>query len=142
MTAKVVSLTRYPKKGEPGESLSELTLLKAAGIEGDRSRGGERQVSLLCAQTRRWMEETPEKGLCFGRYKENILIDGLAFEQLKNGSLITVGSAALRITESGKKCFSQCGLFAKGAACRLAYSAVFAAVEEGGVIKIGDEVRV
>ena len=142
MTAgsKIIGLTRYHKKGEPGTTLSEMTLLEGLGVEGDFHQGGERQVSLLSAEVRRWMEAQTEKGLCFGRFRENILVEGLPLENLKSGDLLSVGNAVLRISAHSKHCYNECALFSKGKKmpCRLSGCAAFAVVERGGAIRIGD----
>lgn len=140
--ATIIGLTRYHKKGEPGEPLTEMKLLEGLGVEGGFHQGGERQISLLSVEARRWMEAQTEKGLCFGRFKENILIEGLPLEGLENGSLLSVGDAALRISLSSKHCHDECALFSKGTPCRLSRCAAFAVVERAGVIRVGDFVRI
>ena len=139
--AEIAGLTRYHKKGEPGAPLSEMKLLEGLGVEGDFHQGVERQVSFLSAEVRRWMEaqtEKTEKGLCFGRFRENILIEGLPLEDLGNGCLLTVGDAVLRISMHNKLCYDECSLFSQGKPCRLSGSAAFAVVERGGTVRIGD----
>lgn len=142
MAAEVVGLTRYPKKGAPGVSLSEMKLVKGLGVEGDFRQGGERQVSLLPAEARRWMEAQPEQGLCFGRFRENITTKGLPTDTLGPGSLLSAGSAVLRTGAGRKECFDHCALFSAGAPCRLAGCAVFAAVEQSGTVRISDAVLI
>jgi len=136
--AKVIGLTLYNKKGEPGTPLPELKLLDGIGVEGDFHQGGDKQVSLLLAEVRRWMEAQTKKGLCFERFRENVLIEGLPLENLENGSLLSLGDAVLRVSIGKKHCYEECGLFSRGAPCRLSGSAVFAVVERGGIIRIGD----
>lgn len=140
MTARVAGLTRYHQKAEPGETLAEASLLTGLGLEGDMYCGGERQISLLSAEARRWMEAQTEKGLCFGRFRENILIEGMSLDELPDNSLLCVGDAVLRISARGKSCHSECELFSAAAECRLSRCAVFAAVVRGGVVRIGDRV--
>jgi cyclic pyranopterin phosphate synthase len=141
--AAIVSLSRYRKKGEPGEQLTEMQLLEGLGVDGDYHQGGERQVSLFSAEARLWMETQTIKGLCFGRFRENILTEGLALEDLESGGFLSVGDAVLLIGMRGKHCYDECRLFSKfskGKPCRLSGCAVFAAVERGGTIRIGDPV--
>jgi cyclic pyranopterin phosphate synthase len=123
-------------KGAPGEALTRMTLIKNVGIDGDFHEGGQKQISILSAETRRWMDASPEKGLCFKRFKENILVEGL--RELKVASLLSCGKAVLRITGAKDRCYDECGLFSKGAPCRLSEGAFFASVEQGGAIQIGD----
>ena len=138
MTAKIVALTRYHKKGEPGEQLTEMRLLEGLGVEGDFHQGGDRQVSLLSIEARRWMEAQTKKGLCFEKFRENILVEGLPLEDLKNGSLLSLGNVVLRTGTHNKRCYDECGLFSKGMPCRLSGCAVFAVVERGGTINTGN----
>ncbi|MCL2068761.1 MAG: hypothetical protein FWH00_02565 [Oscillospiraceae bacterium] len=138
MVTNIAALTRYSVKGAPGETLSEMTLIEGLGIEGDFHRGGDKQISILSAEVRRWMEAQPKPGLCFMRFRENILLDGLDMRTLKPGGLLSVGTAVLKITKRGKRCFDECGLFTGGGSCRLSECAVFAAVEKGGIIRVGD----
>ena len=138
--AEIVGLTRYPKKGEPPEALSEMKLLEGRGVEGDFHLGSERQVSLLSAEARQWMEAQNEKGLCFERFRENILIEGMFLGDLKEGSLLSSGDAVLQISALGKHCHDECGLFSKGTPCRLSGCAAFAVVERDGTIRVGDYV--
>ena len=136
--AKVVGLTRYLRKGEPGEHLSGMRLLEGLGVEGDFHQGSERQVCLFSAEARRWMEAQTEKGLCFGKFRENILVEGLPLEELEDGSLLSMGDAVLRVGTRSKHCYDECALFSKGMSCRLSGCAVFAVVERGGTINTGN----
>ena len=135
---KIVGLTIFPQKGEPGLSLTEMTLLKGLGAEGDFHQGGEKQVTFLSVLTRRWIEAQAEKGLCFRRFKENILIEDLPLDEIGSGNLLTVGNAVLRISLT-KPCFENCPLVSKGTPCRLSGRAVFAVVEQSGTVRVGDE---
>ena len=102
MTARITGLTRYYKKGVK-EPVSEMKLLKGIGIEGDFHQGGEKQISLLSSEVRLWME-TQTGGLCFGRFQENILVEGLELDELENGSFLSVGNAVLRVSKQSKHC--------------------------------------
>ena len=137
MTAKIAGLTRFHEKGGPGESMSGLSLLKGVGIEGDFHQGGERQISILSAENRRWMDAQTEKGLCFKKFHENILIEGPPFEC----RLLSIGKVVLRIITQSKPCYGECGLLHGNITCRLSGSSVFAAVEQGGTIHLGDIVK-
>ena len=143
MTAKVMALIRYAAKGQSGEHLQAVKLLEALGMEGDFHPGGERQLCLITTEIRQWMDHQPQKGLCFGRFKENIRIAGLPDGAVPPGVRISVGDAVLRVAENSKPCHSEeCGLFSQGVRCRLSACAVFAVVERGGVVRVGDEVSV
>jgi MOSC domain-containing protein YiiM len=138
LTARIAGLTRYLKKGEPGEALSEAELLEGLGMKGDRRQGGERQISLLSAEARKWMDSRDEPGLCFGKFRENILIEGLSPRELTEGSRLSVGKAVLRVSTGGKHCYAECELISREEDCLLAGGAVFASVERGGTVCVGD----
>jgi len=142
MAAEVVGLTMCSKKGEPGVSVSEIRLIKGFGIEGDFRQGGERQVSLLSVEVRCWMEAQSEQGFCYQRFRENVLMKGLRMETLEPGSLLSVGSAKLRISKQRKQCFNECARFSKGISCELSRCAAFAVVEQSGTIRINDSISI
>jgi len=136
----IAALTRYPQKGGPGEKLREALLIANLGMEGNFHQGGKRQLSLLTTEIRRWIDAQTEKGLCFGRFKENILIEWTPGAPLPAGALLRAGDAVLRTSNSLKRCFDECELFSRGIKCRLAGSAVFAVVLSGGSVQVGDGV--
>lgn len=139
---KVVALTRYAAKGMPGEQLPAMALVEGLGVEGDIHQGGERQISILAAEARRWMGEQQEHGLCFGRFRENLLVEGLAWDALETGARLSVGEALLRVSAQSKHCFADCGLYMESGPCRLTASAAFATVERGGTVRAGDSVLI
>ncbi len=142
MTARIARLTRFLEAGAPGEVLREANLLAGLGLEGNLRQGGERQLCLLSAEIRQWMDSQTESGLCFARFRENLLIEGGTLDGLPVGSRLSLGDAVLRISERGKRCFGECALFSRGMPCKLAGGAAFAVVERGGAIRVGDPVSV
>ena len=137
----IVCLTRYPAKGKAGEALQEMALREGAGIVGDAHQGGARQISLLAADVRRWIDAQIEGGLCFHRFRENVLIEGLPMDMLESDSLLSAGTAHMRINKIQKACFDDCSRFTQGLPCRLAGSVAYATVEQGGMIRVGDSVE-
>jgi len=132
----------YAAKGEKGRDLAEARLIENLGLEGDfHATGGERQISLLFAESREKMpNEKPgeEKGLCFARFRENITIRGL--EHAAPGTRITAGDAVLEITGESKHCHEECSLFEAGKQCHLAGQNLFAKVVKGGTIHTGGSI--
>ena len=73
MSGRISGLWRFTEKGRPGEEIPEAVFIENKGMEGDRfADGGERQVTLLPAETVAWMAEQETPGLCFRRYKANV----------------------------------------------------------------------
>ena len=74
MGAVVRELYLFRQRGQPGEAVESAWFRRGIGMEGDRhAAGGERQTSLLAGETRDWMEKQTEPGLCFRRYKANLI---------------------------------------------------------------------
>ena len=139
--ATIVKMTRYAAKGVSGEALESAVFLEGLGMEGDfHAQGGQRQLSLLSLQERQWMDAQAKPGLCFARYKENVLLDTLP--ALAPGSQVKIGEAVLEITETGKHCFEECRLFSQGQSCILAGRNLFAKVVKSGLVHIGDRVTI
>lgn len=142
----------FEEKGRPGISVRELILEEGRGILGDRhADGGEKQISILPADIRRWMEATPEKGLCFRRYKENLSLEIPEEIRLKPGDRLVwnrepdsnredsagkLQTAEITITDLSKKCFPECPLFSEKKPCRLAGRGVYGKVTGSGRIGI------
>ena len=139
----IVKLTRYAAKGAPGEIVESAQFIDSLGMEGDyHATGGQRQVSLLSLEDRLWMDAQAEPGLCFGRYRENILFDNIPPAVLAPGVRITTGKAVLEISDIGKHCFEACYLYRNGQSCVLAGRGLFAKVIRGGIVRKGDGVEI
>lgn len=86
MGAVVRELYVFRQRGQPGEAVESAWFRRGIGMEGDRhAAGGERQTSLLAGETRDWMEKQTEPGLCFRRYKANLITEGIDTTQLNTG---------------------------------------------------------
>lgn len=143
----------YPEKGADSIQVEELVFLEGKGIRGDfHADGGERQISLLTEDKKRWMEEQKIKGFCFRKYKENILLEvNSSSEAAENGKEITIcsgdllemGEAVLEVTESLKTCHPElCRLAQTGKSCLLAGGHSFAKVRKGGIAETGMTVKI
>ena len=134
----IKALFRYPEKKKPAVSEKELVLKEAFGIEGDHhADGGDRQISLVTVSEKEWMEQQQEKGFCFNKYKENILLEGISLADCKEGDLLAVGDTILEMTSSIKNCHPELCQLAGSGNCILAGSSRFAKVKCGGTIKEG-----
>jgi cyclic pyranopterin phosphate synthase len=142
MNGIIETIKVYSTKGTPGKELSEARLNENLGLEGDfHAQGGDRQVSLLCAETRDLLIRQKEKGLCFSRFKENITIRGIDYGLLRSGACLETG-AVLEITGETKSCHGECSLFEAGKRCPLSGMSLFAKVIKGGIMRVGDKVAV
>jgi len=142
MNGIIETIKIYSAKGTPGKEVSEARLNENLGLEGDfHAQGGERQLSLLCADTRDLLINQKEKGLCFSRFKENITIRFPDHYIPRSGARLEAG-AVLEITGETKSCHKECSLYEEGKRCPLSGMSLFAKVIKGGIIRVGDSVAV
>ena len=148
MAGMVVRLRVYQAKGDKGSSVERVDLEQGVGLIGDFHANAEglatkndRQISLFSLENREWIDNAPEKGLCFHRFKENITTQGLALENLKAGARLKAGTALLEISGESKRCHEECVFLVKGETCRLSGQNLFAKVVESGVLQIGDNIE-
>jgi len=138
MNGIIEKIIVYHAKGTAGKDLAEGRLIENLGLEGDfHATGGEMQVSILLAETGENLPEQKEKGLCFSRFKANIIISGLSWDSLTQGARLEADDSILEITGEAKHCHEECAIFQKGMACSLAGRSLFAKVLKSGVIRAG-----
>ena len=136
-----VGYLRYFLDKNTAVETESIELRADGGIVGDSHFGpGDRQVAIMSTEGMEEIAEDVGKGLCYGRYKPNIAIDGFFVKGLKKGSIIKIGDAELEITMF-KECFpKECELPGQRVICPLRRSAAFAKVIKDGTVRIGDEV--
>ena len=120
--------------------VESIDCIQGVGITGDdNAKGDDRQVTLMDEAVNQWIASQPEKGLCSGRFKGNITIEGLDTSLLQQGSLLTIGGVKLEISSVSKKCYSDwCKLYSKESACPIPLGCYFAKVVQSGRIQLGD----
>ncbi len=144
-TAKVVSINISRQKGTPKEPVSEAVLIENYGIEGDAHAGtSHRQVSLLDISSIKKMEQYGLKGLCFGKFAENITTENLDLQKISLGTKLKIGNnVLLEISQIGKKCHgSGCEIARLVGVCIMPKEGLFAKVLKGGKIKAGDIIEI
>ena len=136
---RIEKLQLLTGKGQPPLPVNSVEAIAGLGLKGDRfCDGSPRQISLLDASVRSWMDRQETEGLCFRRYKGNLLLSDCNIGSLKPGELCQAGKAVLRITETDKECFPECPRRQKGLKCQLPGGCGYAEVAEGGEISLGD----
>lgn len=136
---EVSGLRIFEVKGKPGVERDAVKVLKGGGIEGDRHCfDKDRQISIMTREAYDWIQVQEEEGLCFRRFKANIVID------TGGGSLpgtrLKAGEAVLEL-EGKKHCFEECRRYQKHMDCMLKDSCWYASAAADGEIHIGDQVR-
>lgn len=109
------------------------------GLSGTVPKHPERAISLLAAEALPLLPRFD--GLCTGKFRGDIITEGLDFSALSVGTRLAVGGGVVRITAK-KSCYDQCPLRQLGETCPLPESCAFAAVEAEGAFSPGDEIRI
>ncbi|MCM1112621.1 MAG: molybdopterin-binding protein [Muribaculum sp.] len=139
---RVMAVCVSEKKGTAKRNVGEAHLIENYGLEGDAHAGKwHRQVSLLSFDE---VERFRARGaqVADGAFGENLLVEGFDFKTYPVGTIFVCGDVALEITQIGKKCHSECEIFHQVGDCIMPREGVFARVLQGGVIRVGDELRI
>ena len=139
---KIVSLATSLKKGTRKTTVDELRLVEDHGVEGDAHAGPwHRQVSFLAAEQ---IAGCIEQGLNvdFGAFAENIASEGVDWKTLPLGTQVGLGNEVLvEITQIGKECHKKCAIFYQAGDCIMPREGVFGRVLKGGMVRVGDAIR-
>ena len=132
------------RKGTKKQLMLVGKLCENHGLEGDAHAGlWHRQVSLLAKQDIESMRAKGLYNLRYGDFGENLVIAGIDLAALGLGSRLRVGNnAELTFTQRGKVCHSRCAIYQQTGDCIMPRLGIFARVLSGGVVAVGDPVRV
>ena len=138
---KIIAVCTSKKKGTQKKNVGHATLIENWGIENDAHAGNwHRQVSLLSADK---IDAFKAKGADVkdGDFGENIIVEGIDFATLPIGSRFACQDVILELTQIGKECHHGCQIFQKMGDCIMPREGVFTKVLQGGVLKVGDELK-
>lgn len=142
MTGKVIAVCTSPAKGTQKQNIGRGLFIEDFGIKGDAHAGKwHRQVSLLSYDR---IEEFRARGaeVDDGAFGENLVVRGIDFRALPVGTRLLCADVILEMTQIGKECHHGCQIFQKMGDCIMPREGVFARVIRGGMICVGDEMRV
>jgi len=88
------------------------------------------------------MEALGIKGLCTGKFAENITTEGIELYNLPVGTRLAIGSVILEVTQIGKECHQKCAIYKLVGDCIMPKEGIFAKVVKGGVVKKGAPIEV
>ena len=110
------------------------------GMEDDAHAGGwHRQVSLLAEED---IKALGQANVRPGAFSENIVLSGLGFSELGLGTTVRLGnSVILSVTQTGKAVYPSENIVRLNGDNIMARSGLFARVEQGGEVRVGDEVK-
>ena len=138
---KIIAVCTSEKKGTQKKNVGRATLIENWGIENDAHAGNwHRQVSLLSADK---INAFRAKGADVkdGDFGENIIVEGIDFATLPIGSHFACNDVILELTQIGKECHHGCQIFQKMGDCIMPREGVFTKVLQGGILKVGDELK-
>lgn len=141
--AKVVAINISEKKGVPKTTIESGEFIENFGLKGDAHAGNwHRQVSLLGQESIDKVKALGVKGLCTGRFAENITTEGLELYTLPIGTRFEINGVLFEVTQIGKECHQKCAIYHQIGDCVMPKEGIFARVLKGGIIKAGDEIKV
>jgi len=145
MSGRIFSVNIGRNKGEPKDMVLSALLKKDHGFDGDAHAGlSLRQVSLLAIEEVEKLEDSLEgRDIDFrpGIFAENITTEGLDLSNVKADDKINIGSdVVLKVTQIGKECHTGCSILRQAGRCLMPKSGIFAQVEKGGMVRVGDRI--
>jgi MOSC domain-containing protein YiiM len=141
--AKVLAVNISEKKGVPKRTIDEGEFIVDFGLKGDAHAGNwHRQVSLLGKESIDKVAALGVKGLCTGKFAENITTEGIELYTLPVGTRLAISDVILEVTQIGKECHQKCAIFKLVGDCIMPKEGIFAKVIKGGIIKKDDEIKI
>ncbi len=143
MKATIIAISTSEKKGQKKHNIPEAELITDFGMKGDAHAGKwHRQISLLGIKS---IDIMREKGadVAPGDFAENITVEGVTLYELPVGTIMKINDGIeLEVTQIGKECHSGCEIFKQVGSCIMPTQGIFCKVNQGGNIKVGDEVTI
>jgi MOSC domain-containing protein YiiM len=139
--AKVVAINISTKKGVPKTTIDEGECIVDFGLKGDAHGGNwHRQISLLGQESIDKMKALGVKGLCSGKFAENITTEGIELYSLPVGSRFEISNVTFEVTQIGKECHQKCAIYQQIGDCIMPKEGIFVKVLKSGVIRAGDQI--
>ena len=139
--AKILAVNISEKKGVIKHPIEKGHLIEDFGLEGDAHAGKwHRQVSLLGMESIEKMKRQGAKGLCSGKFAENLTTEGIVLYELPVGSKLKIGEVLMEVTQIGKECHFGCEIRNLIGDCIMPREGIFTRVLSEGWIKPGDEI--
>ena len=139
---KIHAISISPRKGMRKTNVDSANLLADFGLENDAHAGKwHRQVSLLAQES---IDTMRAKGLevVAGNFAENITTTGIDLLSMPIGTHLEVGKGEIVISQIGKVCHHKCAIFYQAGDCVMPREGIFGVVIRGGMIRIGDPIRI
>ena len=141
---RVEALCVSQEKGERKTPIGSAIFDADSGIGTDAHAGAwHRQVSLLAAEDVETIRQKGMPDLSAGDFAENVIVSGLALGGFGLGTRLRLGDdVVLSVTQIGKVCHTGCKIFHLTGDCIMPRLGLFARVETGGKVRVGDRAEV
>ena len=140
---KVKAINISKEKGTIKQSIECGHFIADFGLEGDAHAGKwHRQVSLLGQESVDIMKAQGAKGLCAGKFAENITTEGIILHDLAVGTKLQIGETIQEVTQIGKECHHGCEIKHQIGSCIMPTQGIFTKVIKGGNVYPGDEITI
>jgi MOSC domain-containing protein YiiM len=141
--AKVLAVNISEEKGVIKTPIEKGYFEVEHGLVGDAHAGKwHRQVSLLGQESVDKMTAMGVKGLCVGKFAENLTTEGILLFNLPVGTRISIGETLMEVTQIGKQCHAGCQIKTQVGDCIMPREGIFTRVLKAGWIKPGDEINI
>ena len=140
---RVKAINISKEKGTVKQSVDVGYFIVDFGLEGDAHAGKwHRQVSLLGQESVDIMIAQGAKGLCSGKFAENITTEGIILHELPIGTLLKIGETVQEVSQIGKECHHGCEIQQQIGSCIMPTPGIFTKVIKGGSVYPGDEIKI
>ncbi len=140
MHGHLISVNLGKIRGVPKHPVQEGTLTPDWGLVGDAHGGDwDQQISLFPVETLALVPKSIRAGFEENSFSENLTIEGIPPEKLRPGTILSVGSADIKILKIGKVSFEPPE---SGRPYIVSREGRFGRVLKGGIVKPGDRVKV
>jgi len=140
--SKIIAVCKSQKKGTRKEPVAKGVLKEDYGLVGDAHADccTHRQVSLLATES---IDKMRRLGFDVGPgdFAENLTTEGIDLLSLPVGTRISIGEIVLEITQIGKDCHTGCAIYRQIGKCIMPKEGVFTKVIKGGLVNVGDTIR-
>jgi len=141
--SKIIAVCKSQKKGTRKEPVTKGVLKEDYGLVGDAHADccTHRQVSLLATES---IDKMRRSGFDVGPgdFAENLTTEGIDLLSLPVGTRIFIGGEiVLEITQIGKDCHTGCAIYRQIGKCIMPKEGVFTKVIKGGLVNVGDTIR-
>jgi len=141
--AKVSAINIIRKKGDPKNAIDEGEFILGFGLKDDIHGGNlHRQVSLMGQESIDRAKTLGIKGLCTGKFTENITTEGIELYSLSVGTRLDINGVIFEICQIGKECHQICAIYKQVGDCVMPKEVIFAKVIKGGIVRPGDEIKI